>query len=173
MKIIKEGTAGQCPSVTGSELAEINRFTKHELGAEDVFTFSVLLCDNEIDRDSERFTTEAIEKLSALFVGKTGISDHEWSAREQKARIYRTEVVTDETRMTACGEPYTYLKAYAYMLRTEGNKELIAEIEGGIKKEVSIGCSVGAAVCSICGGEIGGVRRPHLLRAVDRSDRRV
>ena len=32
----------------------------------------------------------------------------------------------------------------------------IAEIEGGIKKEVSVGCSAGRSVCSICGAEDGG-----------------
>ena len=41
--------------------------------------------------------------------------------------------------------------AWAYMLRTEKNADLIAEIEGGIKKEVSVGCSVGRRVCSVCG----------------------
>ena len=37
------------------------------------------------------------------------------------------------------------------MLRSEKNSDLIEEIEAGIKKEVSIGCSVGRSVCSICG----------------------
>ena len=32
---------------------------------------------------------------------------------------------------------------------------LIAEIDGGIKKEVSVGCSMGRSVCSICGAESG------------------
>ena len=35
---------------------------------------------------------------------------------------------------------------------------MIAEIEGGIKKEVSVGCSMGRSVCSICGAEQGGCR---------------
>ena len=38
---------------------------------------------------------------------------------------------------------------------TEKNAELIAEIEGGIKKEVSVGCAVEKVVCSICGQELG------------------
>ena len=33
---------------------------------------------------------------------------------------------------------------------------MIAEIEGGIKKEVSVGCSMARRVCSICGAEDGG-----------------
>ena len=47
------------------------------------------------------------------------------------------------------------LKAWAYLLRTEKNAYLIAEIEGGIKREVSVGCSVARRVCSICGAEGG------------------
>ena len=76
------------------------------------------------------------------------------SAREQTARIYRTEVVR-EARLTGAGEPYCYLKGYAYLLRTEGNRELIAEIEGGIKKEISVGCAVNRSTCSICGSVAG------------------
>lgn len=48
-------------------------------------------------------------------------------------------------------EPYEYLKASVYMIRTDANKDLIAEIEGGIKKEVSISCSAQKKKCSVCG----------------------
>ena len=136
-----------------AELAEINRFAKSPLQAEEVYAFSLRLCDNEVDRDWERFPAATLEELAPLFAGKSGLFDHQWSAREQTARIYRTEVVR-EARLTGAGEPYCYLKGYAYLLRTEGNRELIAEIEGGIKKEVSVGCAVERAVCSICGQDI-------------------
>ena len=140
--------------VTAEELARINEFAKCELGAGEVYTFAVKLCDNEIDRDCERFTCETLTQLAELFVGKCGIFDHEWSAKEQTARIYRTELIETKER-TKAGDAYCYLKGYAYMLRTEKNEELIAEIEGGIKKEVSVGCSVKESVCSVCGKEIG------------------
>ena len=140
--------------VTAEELSRINEFAKCELGASEVYTFAVKLCDNEIDRDCERFTRETLNQLAELFVGKCGIFDHEWSAKEQTARIYRTELVETKER-TKAGDSYCYLKGYAYMLRTEKNEELIAEIEGGIKKEVSVGCSVKESVCSVCGKEIG------------------
>ena len=41
------------------------------------------------------------------------------------------------------------------MVRTDDNRGLIAEIDGGIKKEVSVGCAVKRRVCSICGEEAG------------------
>ena len=49
----------------------------------------------------------------------------------------------------------SYIKAWAYIRRGGANEELIADIEAGIKKEVSVGCAMGRAVCSVCGGEYG------------------
>lgn len=137
------------------ELAYINRFAKTKLTADDVYVFSVRLCDNEVDRDFERFDEAALEKLGELFVGKSGLFDHRWSAEGQTARIYRTELVREQAAVTQAGDSYCWLKAWAYMLRTEKNRDLIAEIEGGIKKEVSVGCSVARSVCSVCGAQSG------------------
>ena len=150
------GTSGQ-PSL--EELALINQMSQRTLAAEEVYTFGVRLCDNQVDRDGERFPRETLEELAPLFVGKSGIFDHNWSARGQAARIYRTQLVLEDGVLTAAGDPCCYLKGYAYMLRTPGSQELIAEIEGGIKREVSVGCAVKRAVCSICGQEI--AQCPH------------
>ena len=137
------------------DMALINGFAKAELTAEQVYVFTLRLCDNEVDRDFERFDNEALERLGELFVGRSGIFDHQWSARGQTARLYRTEVVREPAVRTRAGDEYRWLKGWAYLLRTEKNGELIAEIEGGIKKEVSVGCSAGRSVCSICGAEDG------------------
>ena len=137
------------------ELGYINRFAKAELTEDQVYIFSVRLCDNEVDRDFERFDTAALETLGELFQGKSGIFDHQWSAKGQTARIYRTEVVREPAVVTAAGDPYCWLKGWAYLMRTEKNADLITEIEGGIKKEVSVGCSVAKRICSVCGAEEG------------------
>ena len=139
--------------LTKEELDQINRFSKAELTADQVYTFSVRLCDNEVDRDFERFGTEDLDRLGELFLGKSGIFDHQWSAKGQTARIYRTDVVREPGTVTAAGDEYRWLKGWAYLMRTEKNQELITEIEGGIKKEVSVGCSMGRSVCSVCGAE--------------------
>ena len=141
--------------LTQEELQAINRYAKAELTEDQVYTFSVRLCDNEVDRDMERFATEDLERLGELFLGKSGIFDHQWSAKGQTARIYRTEVVRESGVVTAAGDEYRWLKAWAYLMRTEKNQDLITEIEGGIKKEVSVGCSMGRSVCSVCGAENG------------------
>lgn len=153
---VKKGAGEAVSHQTGrDDLARINTFAKRGLAADEVYTFTVRLCDNEVDRDFERFDEEALSALGDLFVGKSGIFDHQWSAAGQTARIYRTELVRQPERLTAAGDGYCYLKAWAYLMRTEKNADLIAEIEGGIKKEVSVGCAVGRSVCSICGEEAG------------------
>ncbi len=157
MEVRKERSEAAAGLPGREELEAINRFAKTPLAAEQVYTFTLRLCDNEVDRDFERFDAAALERLGELFVGKSGVFDHQWSARGQTARIYRTEVAREPSMTTAAGDEYRWLKGWAYLLRTEKNADLIAEIEGGIKKEVSVGCSVKHSVCSICGAE-GGCR---------------
>ena len=132
-------------------LEKINRFTRRAFRDDELYAFPVTLCDNDIDRDIERFSDSALDKMKSLFIGKTGIFDHYPTSENQTARIYDTEVITDPTKTTKYGAPYKYLKGMAYMVRTDTNKDLIAEIDGGIKKEVSVGCSANNRICSICG----------------------
>lgn len=158
MEVTKRPGRVELYSVSREDLGLINGMAKRQLAEEEIYTFAVRLCDNEIDRDFERFDRGALESLSRLFVGKSGIFDHNWSAEGQTARLYKTELC-QEIGVTEAGEGRCYLKGYAYMLRSEKNRDLIDEIEAGIKKEVSVGCSVARSVCSICGQENCGHQR--------------
>jgi len=132
-------------------LDKINALTRRSFKAEELYTFPVTLCDNEIDRDGERFSDAALEKMAELYIGRTGIFDHNPSAGNQSARIFDTEVVADPEKKTAWGGAYRYLKGFAYMVKTDSNADLITEIDAGIKKEVSVSCSASRRTCSICG----------------------
>jgi len=143
--------------VDEAALNKINKLTLTPLTEEQIFTFKVKLCDNEIDRDTESFTVESLHKLAELFVGKTGIKDHNGAVDNQIARIYETEVIVEEGRTTKLGEPYTYLEAHCYILRISKNEDFIAEIEAGIKKEVSVGCCIQKRLCSVCGANLKGL----------------
>lgn len=153
MKTVIKGALTDSGALDAGELAEINRFSRRELKEEEVYVFAVRLCDNHTDRDDEYFDRTGLEKLAELFVGKTGIFDHSWSAGQQTARIYRTELVDEPDVVTEAGEPGLWLKGYAYMLRTPESEEIIAKIEGGILKEVSVSCAVNRQVCSVCGND--------------------
>ena len=132
-------------------LEKINKFTRRPLREEEIYAFPVTLCDNDIDRDNERFSDEALLTLSKLFVGKTGIFDHNPTGDNQTARIYDAEVVIEPGKLTKDNRIYKYLRAEAYMVRTDKNADLIAEIDAGIKKEVSVSCSASKNICSVCG----------------------
>lgn len=139
-------------TVTPEQMNKINTYTRRALTAEEVFVFTVVLCDNEVDRDNERFSIASLEKLGKLFLGMTGVFDHAPTAENQAARIFDTALEQKE-ELNSVGEPYTQLKAWAYMVRCEKNADLILEIDAGIKKEISVSCAVDEVRCSICGAD--------------------
>ena len=147
MEIRKEAQAASSGVPTAVQLERINALAKARLNGEQVYVFSLRLCDDQVDRDFERFDEAALPGLAKLFIGKTGIVDHRWSAENQVARIFETQVVKEKG--------ISYIKAWAYIRRGGANDEIIADIEAGIKKEVSVGCAMGRAVCSVCGSEYG------------------
>ena len=156
-KITKAAAGGVSPDAcraTAEELELINTYTRRTLSENEVYVFTVVLCDNDVDRDGERFTVESLFALEKLFVGKTGIFDHDPSAKNQTARIISCRVENVATRTTATGDEYFRLTARAYLPRTQGNSELIAALDSGIVKEVSVGCAVGKIQCSVCGEDI-------------------
>lgn len=140
--------------VSDEDLKLINKLTRRNFTEEEIYTFSVVLCDNDIDRENEKFTNSALEKLAELYVGKTGILDHNPTSENQTARIYACKVETVNEKTNKLKETYKRLIAKAYMPRSAKNENVILEIDSGIKKEVSVGCSVSSKTCSICGKDI-------------------
>lgn len=156
--------------LTDELLEKVNRFSRTPLTADEIYTFPVILCDNEVDRDYERFSVDSLRKLADLFIGKTGIFDHNPKGENQTARIFDTEVKVFTDRKTSTGEPYACLVAKAYMLRSAKTEELIAEIDAGIKKEVSVSCSIGSQICSVCGADMKKAPCTH-IKGADYGDR--
>lgn len=126
-----------------TEMLAVNHWSLKTLVADDVYLFRVAACDNQIDRDNEQFSDKALTQLAKLYPGKSFLFDHSWSARGQQARIYGADV--EETGNSK------RLVLRVYMLRSEDNEGVIAAIDGGILREVSVGCRVERALCSICG----------------------
>ena len=154
-----------CGTPGERELAAIRAVgCSEKVSADELFVFDVELCDDRVDRDGERFDAETLREFAPMFVGKTGIFDHEWSAKGQTARLFECEAVeVGDGAGGADGCAYggssvgrrTVLRGRAYML-CAGNEQLIREIEAGIKREVSVGVAVRERRCSICGGVGGG-----------------
>lgn len=150
---MQEGYIEKSFALENDDLEKINTFTRTKFGADELYAFSVILCDNNIDRDYEKFSVEALYQLKDKFLGKTGICDHSMKSSDQKARIFDTWVEKANDRKTDDGQDLYQLKAKAYMVRTEENMPLIKEIEAGIKKEVSVSCSMRKSICSVCGND--------------------
>lgn len=130
-------------ALTDSDFELINRQSLRPLAAEEVFVFKVRACDDQVDRDFEHFSVSALGRMAELFVGKTFIFDHLWSASKQTARVYAADVENEGG--------VNSLIVRAYMLRNEATAPIISSIEGGILREVSVGVSGKSAVCGICG----------------------
>jgi hypothetical protein len=137
--------------VTDEDLKKINKYTLSPVTADDVFIFKATMADNEQDdRNYAPFNLKALQDLKKLYPGKTMLKDHSRRADNQIARIYDTELVQNANKTTELGELHTELEAKIYMIKTESNKDLIAEIKGGIKKEVSTSCKPEKMICNIC-----------------------
>lgn len=136
--------------ITDEQLDKISVFSRRGMNRDEVFIFPLTLCNNVVDRDFERFPLASLKAMSQMFIGMTGIFDHSPKAENQAARIFDTEIV-QSGQSTEYGEPFTELKAWAYMVRCNKNVDLILEIDAGIKKEISVGLEVEKQVCCICG----------------------
>jgi len=144
-----------------SDLDLINQYTRNTLTADQVYTMKLTLCDNETDRQYDQFTPNALNQLSALFIGKTVIFDHSWSAKNQTARIYSAAIESVPEKSVSNGQPYLRLTAMAYMLSLPANADTIAALDGGILKEGSVAFSNDTDTCSICGNEYYSGDCPH------------
>ncbi len=147
---MKNGLVVKSFEATNADLEKINQFTCRDLSSDEIYVFKADLCNNDIDRDFECFSLEALNQLAKEFIGKTGIKNHSAAAENQMARIYETEVVKINGRKTQTGDDFYVLRAKAYMIRTNDNENIIREIDAGIKKEVSVSCSAGKSICSVC-----------------------
>lgn len=159
--VVKSGNLSLA-EISDEDLKKINKFTLKALSKDDVFIFKISACDNEIDdRNYAPFNLNALKDLKKLYIGKTVIKDHARKADNQIARVYDTELIETQGKATGAGEVFTTLQVKAYMLRTESTKDLIAEIEAGIKREVSTGTRSKHAYCSICGVDNAKTYCPH------------
>lgn len=112
------------------DLERINAdFTRRPHSAEEIYTFEIYLANDQPDRDRERFPPEVLLGLAGTLVGKSFLFNHERDSYG-RGRFYRAELRTE-------GE-VTWLVGLVYLLRMR-QEALIADLEGGIARFVSIG----------------------------------
>lgn len=143
-ELFKAALLEKAAALNEEELQLINRQALRELKAEEVFAFRLAACNDQVDRDNERFTEEALQGFAALFPGRPVLMDHHWSATTQTARVYAAAV---EDKPGGGRQ----LVLSCYMPRTDKTEDTIAAIETGILRECSVGVAVERVICSICG----------------------
>ena len=148
-KKIKQKGLKDSNEVSDEDLELINKHTLITLNKEDVYTFKVQICDNDVDRVGDKMTDDFIKQVAEHITGVTGLKDHDWNVENQLARLYDAEVVTDDTNVTVLGEPRKYVLGKAYTLSK--NKDFIDNINAGLLKETSISFNSNNDTCSICG----------------------
>ena len=57
---------------TDADMEKINKVSPHPLSTDEVYIFGLRICDNEIDLDFECFTSQSLERLADMNMGKTG-----------------------------------------------------------------------------------------------------
>lgn len=131
------------------DLELVNQHTVKPLTIDEVYMFKVVLCDNDIDRVNDKMTDNFLVEYAQASKGLTGLKDHDWESDNQLARLYDTEVVTDDSTLTKLGEPRKYVLGKAYTLTKY--KDYIDKINAGLLKESSISFASVGDTCSICG----------------------
>jgi hypothetical protein len=132
------------PVAAEGALALINeRYALRPLVAGDVHLGEMALCNSAIDRTFERFSVSFLEKLATTIAGKAVLAHHAKYSRPL-GRFYGAKV-----ERSADGT--WWLLADYYMLKSEENAPLRAEIDAGVVSYVSVGFRGGREWCDLCG----------------------
>lgn len=139
---------GETMQPDSAQLAEINKFTRKPVSAEEVVAFHTLSCNDLPDRDDDQFTTECVKDFAALehpfsSVGKSYMLDHNYVIDNAVGRLFAVDTVKSGG--------VQWLRNQVYVPNTEQFQPLIEKIDFGIAWAVSVGVVLGEAKCSVCG----------------------
>lgn len=131
---------------TDEDMAVINGFTQRTVGAEEVACFTTLSCNDMIDRDDDRFTTECVDDFAKLTgplssVGKSFMVSHDYT----KLPVGRIFDVGTETI-----EGTKFLTNKVYVPKLPENESFLANQEFGVYWAVSVGVMLEDSACSVC-----------------------
>ena len=106
-----------------------------------LYYFKITLVTDEIDKDNERFTSDALYKMSQLFIGKTGII-------EAYGKTYRPRIFDAWVKKKHSTSKLKAL-AYIYLDSKEDVDNFADFLSTHDKLSIAAGCRTRA--CSICG----------------------
>lgn len=139
---------------TGAEISpemmtSINRFALKELTVDEVYVRKFLMAHNGIDRDIERFPEGMLDEFSNTFPGKSFMVAHQRrtlakglyfdAATEEMIPERFLELTGEEINLPQGIQTAKVLWGWIFMLKAGFNEELMANIDAGIYRHVSIG----------------------------------
>ncbi len=144
-------------SASAADLEVINRaFALTPLAAEQVYVRKIALCNDRYDRTGERFPLAYLERFRDTLVGKALLVSHDRKGLPL-GRFFKAEVAQDPVDGTQ------WLITHVYLVKTPGNEELRAQIDGGILAHVSVGFRWADLLCDLCGRSYFRGDCPHLI----------
>lgn len=124
----------------------VNQYALKELAPDAFAAFRLDLCNDQVDKHFSRFPVSELENIARLTPGRPLMVMHDLYGSLPKGTFFRAEVVKKGK--------VSSVRADVYLLRTDENEEFIAQIEGGVYREISIGFRCMTRTCSICGLDI-------------------
>lgn len=131
------------------QLSKINTFALTQLSSEDIYVRQFLLAHTGIDRDNERFSEGVLEDFRRTLAGKSVLQGHNrndlpkglfFDAFVDVMDKNGFKILTGEDiRLPANIERVSVLWGWVYFPKVDLNKDILALIEGGVCRYVSIG----------------------------------
>ena len=140
---VREGVGAGCDGDT-ELVSEVNKFTLRPLSGDEFSAFTMDLCNNQIDAHYSRFPVEELEKVNVMVPGRPFMERHDTKGTLPRGTFFRSRLHSEPER------DYVSVRPDVYILNTEDNKVLMANIEGGVYRATSIGFSFMHPECSIC-----------------------
>ena len=119
-KVADPDESGTTPSE--DDLTLINRFALEPLTADQVYTRSMYLANDQVDRSFERFSRQVLKQFNESAVGKSFLIGHDYRSAPE-GLFFKSEMVRRNG--------VTYLKPTFYLVKTPQNEHLRKQIDGG------------------------------------------
>lgn len=137
--------------ITDEQLAKINTFALEEQTKETVYVRKFIACHNMIDRDNERFSEPLLDDYAKTFPGKSFLVGHDVRSLakglvfeayiEEMAAAEFKKLTNEKTRLPEGVDKVTVLFAWVYFMKIPDNETILANLDGGVYRHVSIGFS--------------------------------
>jgi hypothetical protein len=135
--------------VTPDILAKINKYALRELTVEEIFVRKYLMAHNAVDRDNERFAEALLDDFARTMPGKSLLNGHDRytlplglffdAATEEMTPEQFTTITGEEARLPEGIQTVKVLYGWIYMLKSDFNTPMTANIDAGIYRHASIG----------------------------------